>query len=32
MVGVVAALPLGLYGPQAFSVGGGPSTVNARLA
>ena len=23
---------LGLYGPQAFSVGGGPSTVNARLA
>ena len=32
MVGVVAALPLGLYGPQAFSVGGGPLTVNARLA
>ena len=31
-VGVVAALPLRLYGPQAFSKGGSPSVVNARLA
>ena len=31
MVQVVPALPLELYGPQGFSVGSGPSTVNAGL-
>ena len=32
MAGVVAALPLGLYGPKAFSEGGSPSNGNIILA